>query len=164
MTIDDDLRTLLRARADRARATGLLQAVDAIVRTTPQPRPLVPATPRPSRGDLLRVAALAAALVLVVGGLALAVAIQLVFVGGEFMPRQDEGLARVTLKLPPGTPIARTTAIAARAESLLTAVPEGKALLTQVGGGGSGFRITGAGVNVAGVQVTADSDQGTEAV
>jgi HAE1 family hydrophobic/amphiphilic exporter-1 len=94
----------------------------------------------------------------------LALAVQILFVGGEFMPRQDEGLARVTLKLPPGTPVARTTAIAARAESLLRAVPEVQGLLTQVGASGSGFRLTGAGVNVAEIQVTVASPQGTEAV
>jgi HAE1 family hydrophobic/amphiphilic exporter-1 len=93
-----------------------------------------------------------------------AVVVQVLFVGGEFMPRQDEGLARVTLKLPPGTPIDRTTAIAARAETLLTAVPEVKALLTQVGASGGGFRIAGAGVNVAEIQVTVASDRGTEAI
>jgi len=94
----------------------------------------------------------------------IALAVQVLFVGGEFMPRQDEGLARVTLKLPPGTPIARTTAIAARAESLLREVPEVKALLTQVGGGGGGFRIAGAGVNVAEIQVTVESELGTQAI
>jgi HAE1 family hydrophobic/amphiphilic exporter-1 len=98
------------------------------------------------------------------GAALLAIVVQVLFVGGEFMPRQDEGLARVTLKLPPGTPIARTTALAARAESLLTAVPEVRALLTQVGGSGSGFRIVGAGVNVAEIQVTVESARGTEAI
>jgi len=90
--------------------------------------------------------------------------IQVLFVGGEFMPRQDEGLARVTLELPPGTPIARTVDVATRAEALLREVPEVTDLLTQIGGGGQGFRLVGAGVNVASIQVTVESELPTEAV
>jgi HAE1 family hydrophobic/amphiphilic exporter-1 len=94
----------------------------------------------------------------------LALAVQLLFVGGEFMPRQDEGYARVTLELPPGTPIARTAQIAERAESLLRQVPEVRSLLTQVGGGGGGFRLAGGGVNVVEIQVHQVSDRPTEAI
>ena len=94
----------------------------------------------------------------------LAVAIQLLFVGGEFMPRQDEGYARVTLKLPPGTPIMRSTVIAARAESLLSEVPAVHSLLTEVGGSGGGFSLVGAGVNVVQIQVHVASDRPTEAI
>jgi HAE1 family hydrophobic/amphiphilic exporter-1 len=94
----------------------------------------------------------------------LAVAIQLLFVGGEFMPRQDEGYARVTLELPPGTPIARTAQVAERAESLLRRVPEVRSLLTQIGGSGGGFRIGASGVNVAQFQVHQVSDRPTEAI
>ncbi len=93
-----------------------------------------------------------------------ALAILGLFVGGEFMPRQDEGLARVTLELPPGTPIARTTAVADRAEQLLREVPEVTDLLTQVGGSGGGFSLVGSGVNVAQIQVTVESDRPTESI
>ena len=99
-----------------------------------------------------------------VGVVAIALTIQVLFVGGEFMPRQDEGLARVTLELPPGTPITRTAEVAARAERLLREVPEVTDLLTQIGGGGQGFRLVGAGVNTATIQVTVESDQPTEAI
>jgi len=99
-----------------------------------------------------------------VAAVVLALTIQVMFVGGEFMPRQDEGLARATLELPPGTPIARTIEVGMRAESLLREVPEVTDLLTQVGGGAGGFSLVGAGVNVATIQVTVASDLPTEAV
>jgi len=86
------------------------------------------------------------------------------FVGGEFMPRQDEGLARVTLELPPGTPISRTIAVATRAEALLREVPEVTDLLTQVGASGGGFSLVGSGVNVAQIQVTVESDRPTQEI
>jgi HAE1 family hydrophobic/amphiphilic exporter-1 len=94
----------------------------------------------------------------------LALTAQILFVGGEFMPRQDEGLARVTIELPPGTPIARTAAVAERAESLLATIPEVRSLLTQIGGGAGGFSLVGAGVNVARIQVELESDLPTEAL
>jgi HAE1 family hydrophobic/amphiphilic exporter-1 len=95
---------------------------------------------------------------------ALALVVQVLFVGGEFMPRQDEGFARVTIELPPGTPIARTAALAARAESLLATVPEVRSMLTQVGGGAGGFSLAGSGVNVAQIQVEVESELPTEAI
>ena len=98
------------------------------------------------------------------GAVALALTIQVLFVGGEFMPRQDEGYARVTLELPPGTPIARTAAVAARAESLLAEVPEVRSLLTQIGSGAGGFSLVGGGVNAVQIQVRVESDLPTEAI
>ncbi len=99
---------------------------------------------------------------LVVGGtgvlLVLALAVQVTFVGGEFMPEQDEGLALITLELPPGTPPDRTSQAAARAESLLADIPEVTSTLTQIGGQSRSF---GGGsvsdVNVAQIQVTLES-------
>jgi HAE1 family hydrophobic/amphiphilic exporter-1 len=96
--------------------------------------------------------------------LVMALTIQVLFVGGEFMPRQDEGLARVTLELPPGTPIARTVEVAARAESLLRDVPEVTDLLTQIGAGGQGFSMVGSGVNMAAIQVTVESELPTQTI
>ena len=98
------------------------------------------------------------------GAVVLALATFVLFVGGEFMPRQDEGYARVTLELPPGTPIARTTQVAARAESLLAEVPEVRSLLTQVGGGGGGFSLVGGAVNVIQIQVRLESELPTQAI
>jgi HAE1 family hydrophobic/amphiphilic exporter-1 len=96
--------------------------------------------------------------------LAVALTIQVLFVGGEFMPRQDEGLALVSLELPPGTPVARTADVAARAESLLQDVPEVTDLLTQIGAGGTGFSMVGSSVNMAEIQVTVESDLPTQTV
>jgi HAE1 family hydrophobic/amphiphilic exporter-1 len=99
-----------------------------------------------------------------VGGLVLlAGAVQVLFVGGEFMPRQDEGLARIELELPTGTPIGRTEALAAKAESLLGTLPEVQSTLTTIGGAG-GFELVGAGVNTASIMVTLETDLPTEAV
>jgi HAE1 family hydrophobic/amphiphilic exporter-1 len=99
-----------------------------------------------------------------VGAVAIAITIQVLFVGGEFMPRQDEGIASVTLELPPGTPITRTEKVVARAESLLRQVPEVTDVLTQIGGGAQGFSLIGSGVNTAQIQVTVKSDRPTETI
>jgi HAE1 family hydrophobic/amphiphilic exporter-1 len=96
--------------------------------------------------------------------LVVALTIQVLFVGGEFMPRQDEGLARVTLEMPPGTPIVRTVEVATRAESLLRVVPEVTDLLTQIGAGGQGFSLVGSGVNMAAIQVTVESELPTQTI
>lgn len=100
---------------------------------------------------------------LVIGGtgvlVVLALAVQVAFVGGEFMPDQDEGLALITLELPPGTPPERSSQVAARAESLLADIPEITSTLTHIGGQSRSF---GGGsvseVNVAQIQVTVESD------
>ncbi|KPJ92101.1 MAG: hypothetical protein AMS18_08105 [Gemmatimonas sp. SG8_17] len=93
----------------------------------------------------------------------LAMAVQVVFVGGEFMPAQDEGLALVTLELPPGTPVERTSQAAAMAEAAIGEVPEVASVLTQIGGQGRAFRGGSVGeVNVAQIQVTVESERPTE--
>jgi HAE1 family hydrophobic/amphiphilic exporter-1 len=105
---------------------------------------------------------------LVIGGtlmtVVLAMMIAAVFVGGEFMPAQDEGLALVTLELPPGTPPERTSEVAATAEDALREVPEVVTILTTVGGQAGGFSFrSGAGeAHVAQLQVTVESDRPTE--
>ncbi|MGD8727044.1 MAG: efflux RND transporter permease subunit, partial [Gemmatimonadales bacterium] len=104
----------------------------------------------------------------VIGGTAvvvvLAMIVQTSFVGGEFMPEQDEGLALITLEFPPGTPPERTAAEAARAEHLLSDVPEITSTLSQVGGQSRGFGSGSVGeVNVAQVQVTVESELPTRA-
>jgi len=94
--------------------------------------------------------------------LVLALFIQARFGGGEFIPTSDNGMAQVTLELPPGTPIEWTAQMAERAEGLLRQVPEVTDLLTTVGQGGGGLRSTGADVNQASVQVTVESPLPTE--
>lgn len=97
-----------------------------------------------------------AAIVLVAG------IIQFAFVGGEFMPAQDEGIADVTLELPPGTPIERTAAVAERAEVLLGEIPEVTDILLTIGSGGGGLMSIAGGVNQASLTVTLESDLPTE--
>ncbi len=93
----------------------------------------------------------------------LAMAVQAVFVGGEFMPAQDEGLALVSLELPPGTPVERTSEAAAMAEAAIGEIPEVASVLTQIGGQGRAFRGGSVGeVNVAQIQVTVESELPTE--
>lgn len=95
----------------------------------------------------------------------LALVVQVAFGGGEFMPVQDEGLALVTLEFPPGTPPERTSALAERAGSLLSAMPEITSTLTQIGGQSRRFRGGALGlVNVAEIQVDVESDGPTAAV
>jgi HAE1 family hydrophobic/amphiphilic exporter-1 len=104
----------------------------------------------------------------VIGGVGalvlLAAVVQLLFVRGEFMPRQDEGIAGISLELPTGTPIERSAALAARADSLLATVAEVKSTLTTIGGGAGGFELVGSGVNRVDIVVTLDTDLPTEAV
>jgi HAE1 family hydrophobic/amphiphilic exporter-1 len=90
----------------------------------------------------------------------LAMVVQATFVGGEFMPQQDEGLALVTLEFPPGTPPEQTSRAAAMAETALREIPEVTTTLTQIGGSSSGFGAAGE-VNVAQIQVTIESDRPT---
>ncbi|HSW30328.1 MAG TPA: efflux RND transporter permease subunit [Longimicrobiales bacterium] len=97
-----------------------------------------------------------AAIVLVAGF------IQFAFVGGEFMPAQDEGVLDVTLELPPGTPIGRTAAVAERAERLLQQIPEVTDILLTIGGSGSSMFGAGGDVNQASLTVTLESELPTE--
>ncbi|NJD19413.1 MAG: efflux RND transporter permease subunit [Gemmatimonadetes bacterium] len=102
----------------------------------------------------------------VVGATAAVVAvagfIQFAFVGGEFMPAQDEGILDVTLELPPGTPIERTAAVAERAERLLDQLPEVTDVLMTIGSGGGGFMSVAGGVNQASLTLTVESELPTE--
>jgi hydrophobic/amphiphilic exporter-1 (mainly G- bacteria), HAE1 family len=75
------------------------------------------------------------------------------FVGGEFLPRADEGAMRITMDLPPGTPIERTSEIAAVAEERLAAMPEVESMLTTVAGGGGNIFAIGGGANRAEILV-----------
>jgi len=102
----------------------------------------------------------------VIGGttalVALAVFVQARFVGGEFMPSQDEGLVQISLELPPGTPIQRTGIVGERAEALLRQIPEVTDLLVTVGQGGGGMFSMGSDVNQASIVATLESDLPSE--
>jgi HAE1 family hydrophobic/amphiphilic exporter-1 len=102
----------------------------------------------------------------VVGGTAvlvvLAVVVQANFVGGEFFPSQDEGLALVALELPPGTPVEEMEDVVGRAEESLDRIPEITEVLTTIGQGSGGFFSGGADVNQAYLQLTVTSERHTE--
>lgn len=80
------------------------------------------------------------------------------FVGGEFLPRADEGAVRITMDLPPGTPIERTSEVAATAEERLAAMPEIESMLTTVAGGGDNIFAIGGGANRAEILVLLRDD------
>jgi HAE1 family hydrophobic/amphiphilic exporter-1 len=92
----------------------------------------------------------------------LALFVQARFVGGEFFPAQDEGVAQIALELPPGTPLQRMEKIVDRAETLLREIPEVTEILTTVGQGAGGIFSGGADVNQAYLQVTVESDRFTD--
>jgi HAE1 family hydrophobic/amphiphilic exporter-1 len=80
------------------------------------------------------------------------------FVGGEFLPQSDEGAVRITLELPPGTPIERTSEVAAAAEARLNGLTEIDAMLTTVAGAGGNLFAIGGGANRAEILVILEDD------
>lgn len=70
-------------------------------------------------------------------------------VGGEFLPRANETGLQVTIDLPPGTPVERTSAVAAVAEARLSALDDIESMLLTVASGGDGFLSIGGGTNRA---------------
>lgn len=80
------------------------------------------------------------------------------FVGGEFIPSGDEGAILVELELPPGSPLERTSAAAARAESLIHGLSDVEATLTTISGGGSNMFDVGGGANKGQILVTLRDD------
>jgi len=82
-------------------------------------------------------------------------------VGGEFIPEQDEGIAQVYLELPPGSTIDQTMEATARAEGLLSEIPEAIEILTTIGQGSGSVMSTGADVNQAYLQVTLETESPT---
>jgi hydrophobic/amphiphilic exporter-1 (mainly G- bacteria), HAE1 family len=75
------------------------------------------------------------------------------FVGGEFIPSNDEGAIRVELELPSGTPIQRTAIVAQEAERLIAGISDVESMLTTIAGG-DGFVGVGGGANIATILVT----------
>jgi hydrophobic/amphiphilic exporter-1 (mainly G- bacteria), HAE1 family len=76
------------------------------------------------------------------------------FVGGEFIPSSDEGAIRVELELPSGTPLERTSEVAARAEARIARIPDVESMLTTIAGGGGDLMSVGGGANAAQILVT----------
>jgi len=58
--------------------------------------------------------------------------------GGEFMPRIDQGFVNVSVKLPAGSSLARTTRTIEQVEEILRAEPAVRTILSTIGGGQSG--------------------------
>lgn len=82
------------------------------------------------------------------------------FVGGEFIPPSDEGAIQVTVELPPGTPIERTTEVAARAEDMIVGVGEVRHVLTTISGGQGMAAFGGAtGANIATILVVLEEER-----
>ncbi|MCL4847534.1 MAG: efflux RND transporter permease subunit [Acidobacteria bacterium] len=70
-------------------------------------------------------------------------------VGGEFLPRANETGIKITIDLPPGTPIERTSAVAAIAEERLAALDDVESILMTVSSGGDTILTVGGGTNRA---------------
>jgi hydrophobic/amphiphilic exporter-1 (mainly G- bacteria), HAE1 family len=87
------------------------------------------------------------------------------YVGGEFIPSGDEGAILVELELPSGTPIERTSAVAAQAERIIRDFADVAATLTTISGGGGNIFATGSGANNAEILVTLRDDaRATDAI
>ncbi|MEX0912075.1 MAG: efflux RND transporter permease subunit, partial [Gemmatimonadota bacterium] len=81
------------------------------------------------------------------------------FVGGEFIPSGDEGAIQVTLELPSGTSLERTSEVAAAAEQRIGSIPDVESTLTTISGGGGGGGLSiGGGANSATILVTLDDE------
>lgn len=75
------------------------------------------------------------------------------FVGGEFIPSGDEGAIQVTIEMPSGTSIERTSGVAGIAEQRIGMIQDVESTLTTISGG-AGFLSIGGGSNIATILVT----------
>lgn len=74
------------------------------------------------------------------------------FIGSELMPKTDEGEVRIDLEMAVGTRLELTDAAIREVERIVRReVPEAKAILTSVGGGGGGWGASG--TNIGDVRV-----------
>lgn len=69
--------------------------------------------------------------------IALAILVTYPKLGWEFLPAIDLGLLSVDIKLPPGTPLARTRQVAEEVEALAMGLPELERTITEGGGSGT---------------------------
>ncbi len=60
------------------------------------------------------------------------------YIGGEFIPKSDQGFFAVEIELAPGTPLPQTERVFAAVERSLKEIPEINTLLTTIGGEGKG--------------------------
>jgi hydrophobic/amphiphilic exporter-1 (mainly G- bacteria), HAE1 family len=94
----------------------------------------------------------------VIGGIFLAslasVFVAANFVGGEFMPQGEEGAIGVELELPSGSPLDRTSFVAAQAEAIIAELSDVEAILTTISAAGDDLMSMGGGANRASILVT----------
>jgi hydrophobic/amphiphilic exporter-1 (mainly G- bacteria), HAE1 family len=76
------------------------------------------------------------------------------FVGGEFIPSNDEGAITVEIELPSGSPLEQTSSVARLAEQRIAALEDVESMLTTIAGGGGNFLSLGGGANAATILVT----------
>ncbi|HEU4964148.1 MAG TPA: efflux RND transporter permease subunit, partial [Bacilli bacterium] len=90
------------------------------------------------------------------------------FVGKEFLPKGDQGTIQITLDLPPGSPVAKTSEKVERAEKLIRQSKEVETVFVTIGGGNAynptvGVQTHRATLNVQLVNKT-DRDRSTDTV
>ncbi len=107
---------------------------------------------RPRNGWVVIGSIVAAALVLLVGSAG--------FLQADFIPTGDEGAAQVTLELPPGSSLERTTELVLEADRRIRTFEGVRSTLATIAGGGE-MMIGGGGVNVAEILVTFQPDAST---
>ncbi len=102
---------------------------------------------------------------LTIGGIVTAGIVVLIisasFVGADFIPSGDENAAQVTMELPPGTAIERTSEMAAEAERRILAMAGVASMLTTIAAGEDAF-MAGGGATRAEILVTFDDDASPE--
>jgi len=62
-------------------------------------------------------------------------------VGTEFIPQTDRGLIQITMRLPVGSSLQRSSEKLAQVEAAIRAVPEVETLVTVIGGSDAGFLV-----------------------
>jgi HAE1 family hydrophobic/amphiphilic exporter-1 len=78
----------------------------------------------------------------------------------ELLPQTDEGEVSVSARMPPGTRIERTQAVALQIEEIVrTSVPEAVTILANAGGGGGGFGGGGGGSASVQIQLVPRSER-----
>ena len=80
--------------------------------------------------------------ILLIGVLSLLAAVWLSkLVGTEFIPQTDRGLIQITMRLPVGSSLQRSSEKLSQVEALIRAVPEVSTLVTVIGGSDAGFLV-----------------------
>jgi len=101
---------------------------------------------------------------MVIGGVVISsvliLGVSAAFVGADFIPSGEEGAAQVTIELPPGTAIERTSEMAAEAERRILGVSGVQSTLTTIAGGGDGM-MGGGGGGATEAEILVTFEEGT---